>query len=72
MHNLRVGDEVRISGKGRERYKNAPSNPHHDVGTLIGNDGGTAFSLYVKWSNGEQNSYCVGELELVNVIVENE
>ncbi len=61
-----------MSEKGRGRYKDCPNNPHHAMGKLIGVGTGEFFSLYVDWDNGKTNSYCVGELERIELIVENE
>lgn len=72
MNNFQIGDEVRMSSNGRVRYKDCPTNPHGSIGRLVSVGAGEFFSLLVDWDNGEQNSYCIGELELIDLIVENE
>lgn len=58
--NFKVGDVVKMSAIGRKNYKEHRTNPHTLTG-IIEDVGG----VYVRWSNGELNSYTRSELELI-------
>lgn len=58
---LKVGTKVHISSLGKLKYSNSRSNPHRLKGEVV-RVGMGRYS--VKWSNGRQNIYGDGDLEV--------
>ena len=50
---LEVGDTVRLSDAGKQRWCNDETNPHN----LIGKVTSEYHHIYVKWANRENNCY---------------
>lgn len=66
MTALKVGDRVKMSAAGKERWTNNPNNPHDGVGTITRMD---SLWTQVRWDNSMVNSYKEGQLELAEFAV---
>lgn len=60
----RVGDQVRISSRGQDNWRENPHNPYDRSGVIISADEGECgFDFLVRWSNGLTNSYNEEDLD---------
>jgi hypothetical protein len=57
-----VGDKVRLSAVGKKKFKDENDNPHEFEGVVVELINKT---VYVRWSNDEDNIYNCDQLELV-------
>ncbi len=63
---FKEGDQVRLSAKGRKKYKDTPYNPHNKVGVVEESHVSTDYMPYeVRWL-GFVNTYREEDLELVH------
>jgi hypothetical protein len=61
---FRVGDLVRLSARGKEKYRDEPYNPHNEVGVVEESHALIVYMAYeVRWSNFG-NIYREVDLEL--------
>lgn len=63
---MEVGDRVKMSARGMERWYNQSCNPHGKVGKVV--DVGTRWTR-VQWGSETFNSYEEGHLEVVEAKV---
>ena len=63
---MKAGDKVILSESGKDRYMDAPFNPHNLYGVIVHEFGPSALYRYeAEWENGFINHYRKGELELI-------
>lgn len=63
---FKIGDVVRLSADGKQKWPHEPYNPHDAIGRVIGfyNDG-DGLDIRVKWNSDKTNAYAPLHLELV-------
>ena len=66
VEELKAGDCVRLSDKGKEKYADSMSNPYGSFGVIVYTE--RKHIHFVDWDNGQYNSYEEGELELVKAV----
>lgn len=72
MSLLAIGTIVVMSEKGRFRYLNSHMNPHKGVGKIIEHRDDEGHVYQVEWDGGQDNCYCIGEIDPVVPVVTQE
>lgn len=60
-----VGDKVRLSSAGRQKYHHSRSNPYYVIGVIESTDEKVGYPIRVSWRSLTFNTYNSRELALV-------